>query len=86
MRHLKEKGGFKSLYEEALGKEPDFTTFKWRAKDGYVKRTIDYILLRNSESQVLSHWPLPKDEQLDLELAFPTPEHPSDHLALGVEI
>lgn len=36
---------YASLIESAGGNYPNFTTYKYREKEGYVKRCIDYLFL-----------------------------------------
>ena len=53
---------------ETQGDYPEFTTFKYRKKDGYVKRTIDYMFVSKEEAsriKVLKWLAGPREDQLD---------------------
>ena len=73
------KSHFQSAYEVLLGKEPSFTTFKFREKEGYVKRTIDYIFISKG-LKVVNGLSLP--DVVDEEMGNPCENHPSDHYGL----
>ena len=89
---------FNDIYAAQNGGEPvPLTTHKFRPKEGMVTRTIDYIFSQNDEAReacksaglptiqsVTGIYVLPKQEELP-ESGYPTPAHPSDHLALGAE-
>jgi len=71
--------GLRSAYLDALGREPDWTTWKIRAAEGEVRRTIDYIWYRGLELKgVLS---IPPDAQVE-SVRLPSWQYPSDHLSL----
>ena len=76
-------------------KQPDFTTFKYRKKEGWVKRTIDYIFIAKNDyfnennvsvSEYLNPADLQKEDLLNNEVGNPCPNHPSDHYSLGYKI
>ena len=91
---------FVTLYElkEALvgstKKYHDFTTFKYRKKEGYVKRTIDYIFLaknnwyKANQNQVrITHsLEMPEENLIDQKMANPCKDHPSDHYSIAYTI
>lgn len=75
---------------------PEFTTFKYRASEGWVKRTIDYIFLYHNQytmkkggaviTQVMDPTQVERDGLLNTEIGFPSPDHSSDHLSIGYEV
>jgi endonuclease/exonuclease/phosphatase family metal-dependent hydrolase len=71
---------------------PPFTTFKFRPAEGYKKRTIDYLFLRNktpakvSVLRLVDPADLEREQLLDLEMANPCANHPSDHYSLAYEV
>ena len=78
------KGSFDSAFEMALcqGKEPPFTTFKYRESTGYQKRTIDYVFY-NGSITTTGYLKMPEESQIDQDMANPCKDHPSDHYALA---
>jgi len=71
---------------------PKFTTFKYRKKEGWVKRTIDYIFMAKNEfyesndvaiTEFLDPGDLEKENLLNNEIGNPCPNHPSDHYSIG---
>ena len=73
----------KSWIDSAFGdSDPEFTTWKFREKEGTVKRTIDYVFKKGNlhTTDVLQ---LPKAEDCDSHMANPCANHPSDHYAQG---
>lgn len=79
---LKE-GGLKSCFEVLTGAEPTFTTAKFRPKEGYVKRTIDYVMFKTfGEGEKSAPVDVLKEDQdLNDEVGNPNEHHPSDHYA-----
>jgi len=84
-----------SLISNEGEKHPAFTTFKYREKEGWVKRTIDYIfLLKNKYSlnngvtikEYLDPGDLERDRLLNSEVGNPCPTHPSDHYSIGYKV
>ena len=72
--------GFKSSYEEILGKEPEFTT--WKIRPTYEERhTIDYIWYTKEKLNV-SDILLPMEDADVPKTRYPSLDHPSDHIAL----
>lgn len=70
-----------SSYKVArLGKEPPFTSWKFRAK-GEAKYTIDYIWYTPDTLRVEGVWEVPQEAALDDD-AMPCSGYPSDHAAL----
>ena len=68
---------------------PEFTTYKYRKKEGYVKRTIDYVFLskeKAAKAEVTGWLEPPEQSQLNTETASPTVNYPSDHYALAYEL
>lgn len=74
---------------------PEFTTYKYRAKEGWVKRTIDYIFMAKNQfanrdkafvSRYMDPAQVERDGLLNTEIAYPAPEHPSDHFSIAYEI
>lgn len=74
---------------------PAFTTFKYTAEEGWVKRTIDYIFIAKNDwfeesgctiSQYLDPADLERDDLLNLKIGNPCPNHPSDHYSIGYEL
>lgn len=74
---------------------PAFTTFKFRAKEGWVKRTIDYIFMAQNDyyksnkcliGEVLDPQDLEAEHQLNNEIGNPCPTHPSDHFSIGYQV
>ena len=81
---MKEK--FKSCNEIAyLGKEPDYTTYKFRESSGMVKRVIDYVFIKN-EFEVIGYLDLPANEDIDEYMGTPCKNHPSDHFSIVFDI
>lgn len=73
----------RSSYEVASGKEPVFTSWKFRAK-GEAKYTIDYIWYAPERLQVEGVWGIPDEGDIG-ENALPCRSYPSDHVALCCE-
>ena len=79
----------------ANGDHPQFTTFKHRAKEGYVRHTIDYVFVlknewfKSSNLKVVGFTDaedLETNGQIDKEMANPCVDHPSDHYSLAYKI
>ena len=72
-------------------KYPEFTTYKYRKKEGgFVQRTIDYMFASREEAaarmEVVGWLEPPEDELLDKEMASPCIDQPSDHFAQAYEV
>jgi len=74
---------------------PPFTTFKYRKKEGWVKRTIDYIFMQKNNffknhglrvSSYSSTYHIEQDGRLNKEVGNPCQNHPSDHYSLYYEM
>ena len=82
---LVRKAGFSSAYRMVLNdKEPSFTTWKIREKDGAEDdqcHTIDYIFYKPEGFVPKAILKLPSREEIGVD-ALPSNEYPSDHLAL----
>ena len=86
--------GFNDQYKE-FNKDlhSKLTTYKYRAKDkGWVKRTIDYIFLKQNEwyrdngiivMALLDPGDLEDKQLLNNKIGNPCPNHPSDHYCIG---
>lgn len=73
----------RSVYAQALGKEPDYTTWK-RKKGKEVQHTIDYLFVSQSiRVQRVLLPPLQEDVDED---RLPSWRYPSDHLALMADL
>lgn len=88
------QSGYKALNG---GTEASHTTHKFRPKEGMVTRCIDYMFHKSADQKVAvqaagnaritginGRYDLPTTEELP-ETGYPTRDHPSDHLALGLE-
>jgi len=80
------KSEFKSASELATGSEPTHTTFSFTSREGYKKRTIDYVFLEGKNVEVTGYLALPDEDKVDQVMANPCSNHPSDHYALGFAI
>ena len=78
-----------------IARNPKFTTFKFREKEGWVQRTIDYIFMATNNAyegvfgemyQYLDPSDLEKDGVLNKEIGYPNASHPSDHFSIGYKI
>ena len=72
-------------------KYPEYTTFKYREKEGFVKRTIDYMFLAKNEylktkRVQVEEYLEPADVKVDSEIANPSINHPSDHYSIGYKV
>ena len=75
---------------------PKFTTFKFREKEGWVKRTIDYIYVAKNDYynkhggvqiiEYLDPGDVEKDGLINNDIGNPCPNHPSDHYSIGYKI
>lgn len=80
----------KNLSKDQIENYPAFTTFKYREESGYVKRTIDYMFLAENRFQQQNKVVVEQmlnnnipDSALDMEMANPCQDHPSDHYSLA---
>jgi len=97
--------GFKDLYsvmQEQAGEtspekqHPALTTFKYREKEGWVKRTVDYIFIAKNRYFNKNNIPvikrcmdpsdLEKEALLNTEIGYPSPDHPSDHFSIAYKV
>ena len=74
---------------------PALTTYKFRAKEGWVKRTIDYIFMAQNDyyknnkcmiTQCLDPSDLEVEGLLNHIIGNPCPNHPSDHYSIGYQV
>jgi len=74
------------------GPYPAFTTLKHREKEGWVKRTIDYMFLMKNKwlaenelvvEQFMDPKDLENDGQINQDIGNPCPTHPSDHYSIA---
>jgi len=74
---------------------PALTTFKYREKEGWVKRTIDYIFMARNDyyntnkctiSECLDPSDVEKEGLLNMDIGNPCPNHPSDHYSIGYQV
>ena len=79
------KAGFSSAYRTMLnGKEPSFTTWKFREHDGIEDeqcRAIDYIFYKPQGFVPIAILNLPSKQDIGVN-GLPSNEYPSDHLAV----
>jgi nocturnin len=82
---LVREAGFASAYRTFLdGKEPTFTTWKFREHDGIENEqchTIDYIFYKPQGFVPVAILKLPSKEEIGPN-GLPSNEYPSDHLAI----
>jgi len=76
--------GFQSAYKEVLGAEPDFTSWKFRAKEEF-RYTIDFMF-HTKDITPKSVLLMPSTDQFDPKLLLPSITMPSDHLPLVTEL
>jgi len=76
--------GFRSVYKSVLGVEPDFTSWKFRAKEEF-RYTIDFIF-HTKDITAKSVLLMPSSDQFDRKLLLPSITMPSDHLPLVTEL
>lgn len=77
---LKLKSSYKEGPSWHRGKEPPFTSWKFRSR-GEAKYTIDYIWYSPETLDVVGVWEVPKEEEIG-ENGLPCMGYPSDHVAL----
>jgi len=79
--------GFRSCYRMALGKEPEYTTWKLRA-NGTDKHVLDYIFINNNKWEVVGYLQIPEIPEASKEVKslIPSWNYPSDHFSLMVEL
>ena len=56
---------FESCSVQALGKEPEFSTYKFRESSGMTKRVIDYAFIRQKDFQIVGYQQMPQDCDID---------------------
>jgi len=76
--------GYRSVYKSVLGDEPDFTSWKFRAKEEF-RYTIDFIF-HTKDITSKSVLRMPSRDQFDPKLLLPSITMPSDHLPLVTEL
>jgi len=69
------------IYE---GKEPEFTTLKYRESSGMVSRVIDYVFFRGAD--IKGGLKMPTADKIDQYMGNPCKDHPSDHYALCFDV
>ena len=87
--YKKEIEGLEYAERNESRKYPEFTTYKYRKKEGYVQRTIDYVFLskeKAAKAEVTGWLEPPESSQLNTTTASPTINYPSDHYALAYEV
>jgi hypothetical protein len=92
------EANFKDIFSLAMQKDkayPQFTTFKYRKAENWVKRTIDYIFMAQNEytnknkvtvSKYMDPAQIEKDGNLNTEIGYPAPDWPSDHFSIAYEV
>lgn len=73
-----------SAYQQAYGREPDFTNYAQLFNDEPFIETIDYIFASKQGVAVVACKPLP--DRSEAQGPFPTREEPSDHLLIAAEL
>ena len=73
-----------SAYQQAYGREPDFTNYAQLFDDEPFIETIDYIFVSNQGVDVVACKPLPN--RSEAKGPFPTREEPSDHILIAAEL
>lgn len=53
------KSQYTSAFEKAIGQEPPFTTYYHREKEGYKRRTIDYVFYKGNGLHVSEYLAMP---------------------------
>jgi mRNA deadenylase 3'-5' endonuclease subunit Ccr4 len=80
----------KNQEQKIDSKYPEFTTFKYRKKEGgFIKRTIDYMFVSKNQAlnlKVTGWIDPPEEDQLDKEIGSPSVDYPSDHFSLAYEV
>jgi len=77
--------GLSSAYRDALGKEPEYTTWKKRV-GGTDQHTIDYIFYQKHKNVFVSKYlNIPSEKEVNHETLIPGWEYPSDHFSILVE-
>jgi len=76
--------GFRSCYQIALGKEPEYTSWKLRV-DGTDKHVLDYIFINNNKWEVVGYLQIPEAPK-EVKSLIPSWNYPSDHFSLMVEL
>ena len=67
------------------GKEPEFTTVKFRNADGMCSRVIDYIFFKGVKG-IKGGLKMPFPDKMDHYMGNPCKDHPSDHYALCFDV
>jgi endonuclease/exonuclease/phosphatase (EEP) superfamily protein YafD len=67
------------------GKEPEFTTVKFRESHGMCSRVIDYVFFRGVEG-IKGGLKMPASDKIDHHMGNPCKDHPSDHYALCFDV
>ena len=74
---------------------PAFTTFKYTDKEGWIKRTVDYMFIAKNDyfndnipviKRYMEPLELEQDGLLNTDIGYPSPDHPSDHFSIGYKV
>ena len=76
---------YESASVKFAGKEPEFTTYKYRESEGMKKRVIDFVLVK-AGVKVVGQLDMPVQEDIDSHMGNPCKNHPSDHYSLCFEL
>lgn len=74
-----------SRHFDKNGKEPEFTTYKFRESSGMLKHVIDYVFFKGID-KVEGGLSMPVDDKIDQFMGNPCKDHPSDHYALCFDL
>ena len=90
---------FSLIYKDApkpqQSQHSEFTTLKFRKKEGWVKRTIDYIFIaknnyfKNNDISIGSYIDtkdLENNGLINNDIGNPCENHPSDHYSIAYEV